>query len=759
MTFVECGVPLLGGASALPADAPIIPLLRACERHPDVDVVELRSASDGTSWQAVVVDIGDGTIAARNDAGIHPRERLALVHCPGASMPYEVRPLRSDFPETLHQNGVHEGDLRSLCLYDLPWASLERNWTPAKFLTRVLQWLEKTADGSLHASDQALEQLFFDSGWRVLLPVGFAQAIQDQSKTLRLRLLSSTDERVTLAATFDEDASTQDVSPPLQPLTFEISGVTHPPIQYLPKTLGDLQDRLTQAGTSLFPALIDAVRSTAAGNGLSVPATDKHINTLLLLRIPRLRNGEVDRTDVLGFLIETDLARLGLALGVLYQGQPGGAAFPAIALQRDGECASTEVAPSDDWRAIGLAQVHIRHRVDREAARAWSGLSDGCGKFRGVLAGAGALGSAVALLWAREGWGSWTLVDPDMLEPHNVIRHQAFDINVGRPKADVVGVLMQSALGEPDPHLRAIRGKANDREREEIVAAVKGADLLIDATTSLEVPRDWSVQDVPRTASIFLTPSGSGSVLLIEDAARSLRVAALEAQYYRAVLEQDWGEDHLQTPPTMPVGVGCRDRSLVMPATRITLHAALLNQGLQRATEEASAVIRIWSTASSTGGVQCHEVFARAVRQAYIAPWTIYWDSDLESRLQWLRNQSLPDETGGILVGVTDHKAHTIYLVEAYHAPVDSVATPLEFTRGREGVAELRLQCMKRTRGMVDYVGDWHSHPRHTSAQPSQTDFALVENLAQSLAEDGIPAVMVIVGDKGDLTITLRESY
>ena len=759
MTFVECGVPLLGGASALPADAPIISLLHACERHPDVDVVELRSAPDGTSWHAVVVDIGDGTIAAHNDAGIHPRERLALVHCPGASMPYEVRPLRSDFPETLHQNGVHEGDLRSLCLYDLPWPSLERNWTPAKFLTRVLQWLEKTADGSLHASDQALEQLFFDSGWRVLLPVDFAQEIQNQSKTLRLRLLSSADEQVTLAATFDENDSPQDVSTPLQPLTFQISAVGHPPIQYLPKTLGDLQDRLAQAGTSLFPGLIDEVRSAAAGNGLFVPAADKRINTLLLLRIPRLRNGTVDRTDVLGFLIETDLARLGLALGILFQGKPGDAAFPAIILQGEGEYASTEVAPSEDWRAIGLAQVHIRHRVGREAARVWSGLPDGSGKFRGVLAGAGARGSAIALLWAREGWGSWTLIDPDVLEPHNVIRHQAFDINVGRPKADVVGVLMQSALGERDPQLRTIRGKANDRAREEIVAAVTGADLLIDATTSLEVPRDWSVQSAPRTASIFLTPSGSGSVLLMEDAARSLRVAALEAQYYRAVLEQDWGEDHLQTPPTMRIGAGCRDRSLVLSATRITLHAALLNQGIQRATEEESAVIRIWSVDASTGSVQCHEVLPRAVREIYIAPWVIYWDSDLESRLQWLRNQALPNETGGILVGVTDHKARTIYLVGAYPAPVDSIATPLEFTRGREGVADLRLQCVRRTRGMVDYVGDWHSHPRHISATPSQTDLKLVENLAESLADDGVPAVMVIVGDKGDLTVTLRESY
>ena len=663
MAFLECGLPLPGGVSGLPVDSPIHALLRACEKHPDVDIVEIRRAADGKSWHGIVVDIGDGTVSARNDVGIYPRERLALIHRPGAIMPFEVRALRNDFPETLHQNGVPHGDPRSLCLYDVPWPSLERTWTPGKFLTRVLQWLEKTADRTLHTPDQALEQLFFDSGWRVLLPVGFGDAIQDQTKTLRLCLLSETEERVTVAASFDAEESTPGATSPMQPITFEISGVAHPPIQYLPKTLGDLEDRLAQVGTSLFPALTEAIYRAAADDGLAVPAANDRIKILMLLRIPRLRNGVPERIDVLGFLVEVDLAHLGLAMGVLYQGQPGGRVFRAFALQGNVEQASSSAAlPSDNWRSIGVTQMHVRHRVDRQTARVWSGLPERSGVFRGVLAGAGALGSAIALLWARESWGSWTVVDPDMLDPHNVVRHQAFDIDVGRSKAEVVGALMQSVLGERDEQLRAIRGKANDCEREALATAIASADLLIDATTSLEVPRDWSLQDVPRTASIFLTPSGSSSVLLIEDVARHLRVAALEAQYYRAVLRQDWGEAHLQSPSAIRVGAGCRDRSLVMPATRITLHAALLNQGLQRAAGASSAVIRIWSVDGDTGCVHCYDVPPCELRQCSTGSWTIYWDIELELRLQSLRTQALPNETGGILVGVTDHKARTIYL-------------------------------------------------------------------------------------------------
>ncbi|TAN29644.1 MAG: hypothetical protein EPN31_06095 [Castellaniella sp.] len=758
MEYIEWGVPLSGSTPDLPPESLVPALLRACEAHPDIDVVEIRGAPDGVQWHAIVVDVGDGTVASRNAAGIHPRERLALVHCPNAAMPIEVRALRRDFPETLHQNGVLSDEPRSLCLYDQPWSSLERIWTPAKFLTRVLQWLEKTADGSLHAEDQALEQLFFDSGWQVLLPVGFTRTLQDRSKTLRLRIIDESPGRVTLAASFDLDESSPDTSVPIQPLTFEIPGVAHPPIQFLPRSLGDLQERFAQVGTSLFPTLIDAVREVAAG-GLTPSPNEKRVKTMLLSRVPRLRNGDVERIDVLGFLVEADIARLGLALGVLQQVQPQGPAFPALAFGDLGTGGNASANPPlDNWMSIGLTPVHIRHRADRATARLWSGSPNSGKDLHGVLAGAGALGSAMAILWAREGWGSWTIVDPDVVEPHNVVRHQAYDFHVGLPKAEVVGMLMQSALGEKDTQAQAIHGKANDRTQETLVAALVNADLLVDATATLEVPRDWSSLDLPRTASVFLAPSGLSSVLLMEDEARTIRVATLEAQYYRAILREDWGAEHLQAPATLRVGAGCRDHSFVMSAGKIGLHASLLHQGLQRAVEQSTAAIRVWSVDEPTGAVAFRDVPPHSVRQHSYLNWTVYWDTGLEAHLEVMRKDALPCETGGILVGVIDHKARSIHLVDAYHAPSDSIASTRDFIRGKRGVADARNDCVERTRGMVDYVGEWHSHPRGISAAPSFVDMGLLGGLARTLAADGVPVLMVIVGHKGDLSITMGEA-
>ena len=754
MTYLTWGQLLPGSATDLPPDSPFLALLAACEAHPDFDVVELRSAPDGQEWRAVVVDVGDGTVASRNDAGIHPRERLMLLHRPEAAMPFEVRALRRDFPKTLHQNGVSRDEPRSLCLYDQPWSHLERTWTPAKFLTRVLQWLEKTADGSLHAADQALEPIFFHSALHVLLPVGFEAAIQDAPQMLRLRLVDRGSSRVTLAATFDNPQSGLD-SVPMQPLSFTIPAVAHPPIQELPRTLGELEDCLTQVGSSLFPALLDSLRGAAA-IGLPLSTTDSQVKSLLLPRVPRTRGGRTERVDVLGFVVEADLARLGLALGILHQAEPGGPAFPVHVL---GEAITNTMASTpfnEAWKEIELSQIHIRHRVNRAAARHWSGVGEPKEGFRGVLAGCGALGSALALFWAREAWGSWTVVDPDVIEPHNPVRHQALDGDAGRSKAEVVAFLMRFALGEADPQTRSIRGEANDSTNEEVRQALASADLLVDASTTLEVPRDWSQEELPRSASMFLTPSGSAAVLLLEDEARTLRLMALEAQYYRAILRNDWGASHLDSLASISVGAGCRDRSAILSSSQIGLHAALMNQGLQRAVERPAAQIRVWMTEEG-GGVQCLDIPTSAARSSETPRWAVHWDDVLEERLQALREAVLPLETGGILVGVTDHKARTIYLVDAYPAPSDSVATEHEFIRGREGVAECRFDCMKRTRGMVDYVGDWHSHPRLTSATPSHLDLQLVSSLAEHLAADGVPAVMVIAGHNGDLTVTLCE--
>jgi hypothetical protein len=658
--------------------------------------------------------------------------------------------LRRDFPETLHQNGVEPGTPKSLCLYEQDWDTVERNWTAPKLLAQILRWLEKTADGTLHAPDQALEQVFYGSGIQLVLPANFLAAIELPEHELRLQRVPGPTQRIVLIGTVDRTDPSVSAAVPFQVLSVALDGVAHPPVQAPPATLGQLQTLLVQAGTSLFPALAETTCAKAHA-GATPTQGEKCKKVMLVLRVPRLRDSVHVRTDVMGFLLDTDLAGLGMALGVLQQTHPNGPAFPFLQL----DAAQTPDTSDGPWSQIRLWPVDLRESTTRAAARRWSGIGEGTGEFRGLLAGVGALGSALADLWARTGWGCWDYVDPDLVEPHNPIRHLARRIDVGRPKIDVVRALTAATLGESCSDSNDLPVKANEEDNPMLAAAIARANLLVDATTTLSVPRDWSERDVPRTASVFLTPSGQASVLLLEDASRRVRAASLEAQYYRAILRFPWGASHLTAESAVRrTGAGCRDHSLVMSAENILLHAALLSRRLRLLADGDTASIGIWSADGENGEVSFHEVPVCDSRHLVCGDWKIYWDDGLNEHLRALRARSLPNETGGILLGVTDHKLHTIHLVDALSAPMDSAASPEGFTRGREGVEQARQECLARTGRMVDYVGEWHSHPRGVSAAPSSLDVQLLAHLASVLATDGLPGVMLIVGE-GDLSISL----
>lgn len=70
------------------------------------------------------------------------------------------------------------------------------------------------------------------------------------------------------------------------------------------------------------------------------------------------------------------------------------------------------------------------------------------------------------------------------------------------------------------------------------------------------------------------------------------------------------------------------------------------------------------------------------------------------------------------------------------------------------GVREAIEQAATLTANIVGYLGEWHSHPRHSSTAPSTTDADLFACLANTLAMDGVPALMLIVGEN-DISISI----
>ncbi|MCE4552571.1 Mov34/MPN/PAD-1 family protein, partial [Xanthomonas hortorum] len=240
-------------------------------------------------------------------------------------------------------------------------------------------------------------------------------------------------------------------------------------------------------------------------------------------------------------------------------------------------------------------------------------------------------------------------------------------------------------------------------------------------------------------------------------AGRTTRLASLEAQYYRAVINEEWGANHLRQGDQVRVGRGCRDHSVRLPIDLAKLHSAHLARRLRLSVANSDACAQVWTLDDATGALSTDCIQLSKTKQVHIGDWHVRWDEGLEEKLHQMRAEQLPNETGGILVGVVDQVLRTLTLVDASAAPIDSVADSVSFVRGKEGSQEYVERCEVLTAGMASYVGEWHAHPEGCSANPSSTDVVLLRTLTDRLAADGVPALMVIVSADA-VSISLGQS-
>lgn len=737
-------------------------LLAVCQSFSYVNIIELRKATHGQTVEDIIIaDFGDGSVPSRNPVGIQVQERLALTYRPDYSdyrCPYDVRAIRSDFPVTPHQNHVLQGEPTSLCLYFEPWSALQRTWTPQNHLKRILWWLKETASGTLHREDQPLEQFYLASPWQIILPADFNEKVSQANTSLSLTYLGSYSNGLGLIinGSFEPgDDQNKTGKPHYECLTITTSPVQSGTIEAFPHTLGALHQQLLPKGTDLFVELGRIITTKTPSTGLRILPQQQQARCFILLQIPRIRepNGPIERYELIGFLVEECLRSLGISLGVLFKNPENQIAYV------DHMVESRNREAGDGWRSIPILPVEVKQRISRDYARQASGIASGYAEFRGILAGVGALGSCLAEIWSKEAWGNWTYIDDDVLDVHNITRHLGKDPYIGHPKVEVVGYLTSQNYADGVVQYSAINSKINDLKNENIQNAIKDSDLLVDVTTTLDAPRDLSVQaSTPRMVSVFVTPSGHDSVMLLEDKERLLKLPFLEAQYYRAILQNNWGEAHLSGHSgNMWVGAGCRDASTIMSNELIQLHGAILARQIRRLSSSSEAKIRLWINHDETGKVEAIDVPVHPPITQRVGEWSIWWDTGLQDKLSYLREQGLPNETGGILLGYLDQKMKSIHLVDALPAPPDSIAEADGFIRGDQGLRDSLEDCETRTAGIVTYVGEWHSHPPKASVIPSRLDIALLANLSEQMANDGLPFLMVIAGES-EISFTLGQT-
>ncbi|RKG29813.1 ThiF family adenylyltransferase [Acinetobacter tianfuensis] len=713
-------------------------LLEAIAQNNDYSFIKLMKfpASGELKAECIIVEVECDGIPSKNTVGLQYREHLALFVPTDLEQLVQVFALRKDFPTLMHQNQRRKGQPASLCLYFEPTISVLRTWTPQNFLRRIQWWLEKSSKNELHPADQPVEHLFFQSKYELILPWNFEELRKNHSSFIIRRGSQRENEGFSCHLLVDQNQSANDIR--LKLIQLELPPIIHGAVESDPINFGELFDLLSNRNINLIDELRSVLHELIDEKGASV--LSNHEGTLILLQIPLSRSIDNEPEQIIyrAFLTKTDLFDLGVELNILMKHEN--------VYYRDTPIFADQKIIDTKWQDYPLEAVDVLKINTLQAAREQSSINEE--GPTGVLVGAGSLGSTLINLWGRSGWGKWTIVDKDYIKPHNLSRHVAHRYHVGEPKAKVVAQLHSLAVDDASI-ITSLIADATDLIKDSSSPILRTASIVIDASTTLEYPRAASNDNsLARHISVFITPDGNGVVLLVEDAERKIRLRTLEAQYYRSLLQNDLGNIHLtNTIGTFWSGAGCRDISVVLPYSKIMGQACTVAEQIQNLALLPEAFIKIWQREPETGATYAYNFPVHLESFFSLDDITLFIDNGVLDLLFQMRKQCLPNETGGVLLGYYDFNIKAVVIVTALPAPPDSKSTPTSFERGTLGLAEKIQEASDRTMGMVGYIGEWHSHPPGHSTSMSRDDIVQLTHLAQGMAEDGLPAISLIVGD------------
>lgn len=696
-------------------------------------LIEVRQGGE-RSWVVVEfeLDVGQQPVI-----DIARRERVALgFTVEDAEWPTALV-IRDDFPPYLpHTFLTAPGDPSILCLSEEPWDEAKRRWSPNLLVRTVRHWFNATAKGELHTADQPLEPFVVASAHQAVLPPNYVELCA----TMPARLYGYGIEGTPIVRFRGSKPEGLKNHPGFTAVHFVLPTQTHGFIRHSARTAADLIALFSVEGFDFKAKLGEALRGWLADPSL------RETRPVVIVSIPTARAAgeEAERTDTRLFMLAVTVRELGVSLDI----------WSAI---KDDEGRMIEGAtlgalnPTFDGSNVPVMLWSTLTDITRDAAARFNGYE--CPTGLGLLVvGAGALGSQVVGNLVRMGETITGVADQDFLLPHNLARHGCYnDQGVGVSKSNIVASQTNGFLNAPAKTaafgVNVLRPADDDAEAYQ--AAVEKADAILDLAASVAVSRSLAIDNpaTGRRAAAFLSPSGHDLVVLVEDAERSVRLDELEMAYYAAVVNDPALEGHMSAAGHVRYGQSCRDLSGQIEQAHVAINAGIAAKALRAALAQEAPLAKVWRTDPATLEVQKVDIDPRPMKRFDAGGWTVLVRPGLLEAIWKRRDQRLPDETGGVLLGDFDTSRKLIYLVDALATPADSKEDQDSFIRGSYGLPDAVAEAASKTQQMLRYAGEWHSHPRGYGVLPSGDDVGLYCYMAAEMAVEGYPPIMLIAGD------------
>lgn len=339
-----------------------------------------------------------------------------------------------------------------------------------------------------------------------------------------------------------------------------------------------------------------------------------------------------------------------------------------------------------------------------------------CGKdvlYNTVLQlGCGSLGSKISLHLARNGNERFILVDKKVFSPHNNARHALTSFG-NSYKANELCIAMKN-LGII-PEWEAVSAQ------EYMIEFPKDKKnlIIIDSTASLAVRNFLST--TPHPYPIIHTSLYNNSMFALfvsESKDRNPRLDDLLVKVYSKSLKNNFIRNSLFTEQSVniSIGQGCGSYTTIAPDSRISLVAAgmaakiqyYINNGMPECGEILIGKVDNYDMGIEWDKISCEKVII-------IPPtdndWEIRIHQNVIEQIETESTQYSPLETGGALIGHISDVNQCITICDLIPPPEDSIRSKTQFDLGIQGLREKVIDIIKKTNGLLTYVGTWHSHP------------------------------------------------
>lgn len=401
-----------------------------------------------------------------------------------------------------------------------------------------------------------------------------------------------------------------------------------------------------------------------------------------------------------------------------------------------------------------LNRAPLTTRKAREISR-----TQGLETTKMLIFGCGAVGSKLVMYLARAGLTKMTLVDYDELSPHNLVRHSLLANSVGKNKA--VGLSHEiTDMYREKLKLKVLQQNGLAVLLDKQKQLLRQNDWLVDTTASSAFRRAIVETPLPENIRVMraeLAHDGQIGMMTIEGSNRNPRLDDIQVHMFDLACESDDLSAWLKAEQVIAgnelqfeeitIGMGCHTDTMRLADDVISLHTALFSTSFKRQLRQTtdSGCVQI-SYLSEDSDVSTLPIAIPKVEilTAHNDPlWEIRVGDQVKQEILRLVADSGRNETGGILIGRTDFARKLIHVTRALPPPPDSQSTPYMFVRGIRDIWDSVKHIQSRTGGLLNYVGEWHSHPKGGGSMSSK-DKDTARQLQRVLKPAGIPVHIMI---------------